>query len=75
MLRDAEGRALARLPATYADALRLRARGLDEPAIATELGLEPQAVGPLVRVATAKLATLLENERHEEPLHPDATRG
>lgn len=52
--------ALARLPETYATALRLRAQGLSEPAIAAELKLEPKAIGPLLRLADAKLTALLE---------------
>jgi hypothetical protein len=50
--------ALGRLPETYAAALRLRARGLDEAAIAAELGLEPEAIRPLLQLAQAKLAAL-----------------
>jgi hypothetical protein len=46
---------LARLPEAYAAALRLRGQGLDEEAIAAQLELEPQAVGPLLRLAKAKL--------------------
>ncbi len=55
-----EENSLARLPEAYAAALRLRRRGLDDTAIAAQLGLEPQAVGPLLRLADAKLATLRE---------------
>jgi DNA-directed RNA polymerase specialized sigma24 family protein len=51
---------LARLPEAYAAALRLRRQGLDEGAIADQLGLERQAVGPLLRLAEAKLAALRE---------------
>jgi hypothetical protein len=50
--------AFGRLPETHATALRLRARGFDEDAIAAALALEPQAVGPLLRIAEAKLVAL-----------------
>lgn len=50
--------AFRRLPETHAAALRLRARGFDHDAIATTLGLEPEAVGALLRIAEAKLAAL-----------------
>lgn len=53
-----EESALARLPETYAAALRLRQKGLEEEAIAEQLDLEPQAVGPLLQLAEAKLAAL-----------------
>jgi hypothetical protein len=49
---------LARLPETYATALRLRARGLDDAAIATALELEPEAIPALLQLAQAKLETL-----------------
>jgi DNA-directed RNA polymerase specialized sigma24 family protein len=51
---------LARLPEGYAAALRLRRQGLDDAAIAERLGLEREAVGPLLQVAEAKLAALRE---------------
>jgi hypothetical protein len=47
-----------RLPETYSRALRLRRDGADEAAIAAQLGIQPQAVGALLRIAEAKLATL-----------------
>jgi hypothetical protein len=50
--------AFARLPETHAAALRLRARGFDEDAIAAALALEPDAVAPLLRIAEAKLGRL-----------------
>lgn len=53
-----EDSALDSLPEAYATALRLRRQGLEEGAIAERLGLEPQAVGPLLRLAEAKLAAL-----------------
>ena len=50
--------AFSRLPETHAAALRLRARGFDQEAIAAALGLEPKTVGPLLRIAEAKLEAL-----------------
>ena len=50
--------AFSRLPETHAAALRLRARGFDDDAIAAVLVLEPGAVEPLLQIADAKLAAL-----------------
>jgi hypothetical protein len=50
--------AFSRLPETHAAALRLRARGFDDDAIAAALGLEPKAVEPLLLIAEAKLEAL-----------------
>jgi DNA-directed RNA polymerase specialized sigma24 family protein len=60
VLSPADARALERLPATYAEALRLREHGETDEAIAARLGIEPEAVEPLVRVAEAKLAALVD---------------
>jgi hypothetical protein len=49
---------LARLPESYARALQLRREGADEAAIAAALSIDPAAVGPLLRIADAKLAAL-----------------
>jgi hypothetical protein len=51
--------ALAELPTVYALALRLRDEGEPPARIARLLGLEPEAVGPLLEVATAKLEEIL----------------
>ena len=51
--------AIDRLPKAYAAALRLQDEGHDEKAIAAQLGLAPPAVGPLLRVAAAKLHSIL----------------
>lgn len=51
--------AIDRLPEAYAAALRLQDEGHDDKAIAIRLGLAPDAVGPLLRVAVAKLHTIL----------------
>jgi hypothetical protein len=53
-----EARALERRPATHAQALRLREHGETDEAFAGRLGIEPEALAPLVRVAQAKLAAL-----------------
>jgi DNA-directed RNA polymerase specialized sigma24 family protein len=50
--------ALQRLPEAYAVALRLHAEGRDD-AIAERLGIGRESVGPLLRLAEAKLARLL----------------
>lgn len=47
------------LPVAYAAALRLQDEGHDNEAIAARLGLAPAAVGPLLRVAAAKLHSIL----------------
>jgi DNA-directed RNA polymerase specialized sigma24 family protein len=49
---------LERLPATYAEVMRLREHGETDEAIAARLGIEPEAVEPLVRIGEAKLAAL-----------------
>jgi DNA-directed RNA polymerase specialized sigma24 family protein len=46
------------LPETYALALRLRAEGLGDDAIARVLEIEAESVGPLLALARAKLAKL-----------------
>jgi hypothetical protein len=51
--------AIDRLPDAYAAALRLQDEGHDDNAIAARLDLAPAAVGPLLRVASAKLHTIL----------------
>jgi DNA-directed RNA polymerase specialized sigma24 family protein len=51
--------ALDELPEVHAAALRLHRAGTDAAGIASELGIEVEAVAPLLRVAEAKLASLL----------------
>ncbi len=51
--------ALLELPETYAVALRLRDEGLERGALAKALEVEPEAVGPLLTLAEAKLAGLM----------------
>jgi hypothetical protein len=52
--------AVQALPDTYAIALRLRDEGAEPDAVARVLALEPEAVGPLLTLAEAKLAGLME---------------
>jgi DNA-directed RNA polymerase specialized sigma24 family protein len=52
-------RAVELLPETYAEALRLQEAGMTE-AIPERLGITPEAVGPLLQLARAKLAALVE---------------
>ena len=59
MLRPTDVQALDRLPSMYAEVLRRRERGEDADAIAVRLGIEPEAVEPLVQVANAKLVALV----------------
>lgn len=49
-------------PAAYATALRLRRAGADHAAIAARLGVAPEAVPTLLRIADAKLAQLLDDD-------------
>jgi DNA-directed RNA polymerase specialized sigma24 family protein len=59
------GTAIDRLPEAYANALRLYDQGHDNQAIAAQLNLPPEVVGPLLRLAAAKLQTILtSNESH-----------
>ncbi|MGW2559136.1 hypothetical protein ACWCXB_07785 [Streptomyces sp. NPDC001514] len=61
--RDPREDALARLPAGYALALRLRNAEVADEMIAARLGIELEALGPLLALAEAKLAAL----RHRAP--------
>ena len=54
--------ALAALPAPYATALIWRAEGATLADLADRLGVAPEAVGPLLRLAEAKLARLMQSE-------------
>jgi len=63
--------ALDELPEVHAAAIRLHRAGIDTAGIAAELGIEVEAVAPLLRVAEAKLAVLLEApDRPEKPGSP-----
>jgi hypothetical protein len=52
--------AIQALPDTYAIALRLRDEGVQPDAVARVLGVEPEAVGPMLTLAEAKLAALMD---------------
>jgi DNA-directed RNA polymerase specialized sigma24 family protein len=52
--------ALAQLPVAYAVALRLSELGVSTDVIAHAVGVEPDAVDPLLRLAHTKLRELLE---------------
>jgi DNA-directed RNA polymerase specialized sigma24 family protein len=56
--------ALKELPEVHAAVLRLHHAGTDAAGIAAELGIDADAVGPLLRVAEAKLTRLLQSPRH-----------
>lgn len=51
--------AMRRLPRAYAVALQLRDEGLNDAELARRLAIEPEAVGPMLAVARAKLAGLI----------------
>lgn len=57
------GDELRALPETYALALRLRAEGLADDAIARVLDIEAESVGPLLALAHSKLAGLEQRRR------------
>jgi DNA-directed RNA polymerase specialized sigma24 family protein len=59
------GDELRALPETYALALRLRAEGLADDAIARVLDIEAESVGPLLALAHAKLAGLEQRRRDD----------
>ena len=65
MTNDAGRRAgaLAELPTAYAVALRLRDEGEAPDRIGRVLGIEPEAVGPLLEVASAKLEEILARDQ------------
>ena len=46
---------MERLPLPYSVALRLRDAGIDDAVIAECLGVEPEALRPLMQIAQAKL--------------------
>ena len=54
---------LGELPEIYAAASRLREAGLDNAALAARLEMPPEAVGPLLRIAAAKLAAVMNEPR------------
>jgi hypothetical protein len=56
---EVRARALRRLPVAHSLALRLRDSGVGEELIAEVLGVDPEALGPLLVVAQAKLDAIL----------------
>jgi len=62
--------AIEQLPETHAAAIRLRARGFDDDAIAKALGLSREAIPSLLRLADDKLAELT----HDDESLPRRTR-
>jgi hypothetical protein len=65
--------ALQALPSTYAIALRLRDEGVEPAAMARVLDVESEAVGPLLTLAEAKLAGLMEPQRASQSAKGDET--
>ena len=59
-VRDPRVEALRRLPPVHSLALRLREAGVPTGLMAECLRIEPEAIGPLLAVAEAKLATILD---------------
>jgi hypothetical protein len=51
--------AIAKLPDAYATALRLRDEDVGNEEIAARLGIELEAVAPLLRIAAAKLGAIV----------------
>jgi hypothetical protein len=55
------------LPTKYARALTLRDQGCNNARIAAELGIVPEGIGTLLRVAEAKLQQLLDDPPEVNP--------
>lgn len=66
--------ALRKLPSAYAFALRLRDADVAPDAIASGLGIDPEALPPLLAIAEAKLAELLGTSGNPAT-GPDAVRA
>jgi hypothetical protein len=58
--------ALRALPGKYAIALRLRDEDVEPDAVARALDVEPEAVGPLLTLAEAKLAGLIGQKGNDD---------
>lgn len=63
---DAREIALRRLPPSYSLALRLRRAGTPADVICEYLGLEPEALDALLRVAEDKLDAAMRRSRRRE---------
>jgi DNA-directed RNA polymerase specialized sigma24 family protein len=53
--------AITRLPATYAAVIEMLDEDASAETIAARLGIDPTAVSPLITVALAKLARLMDS--------------
>jgi DNA-directed RNA polymerase specialized sigma24 family protein len=58
--------ALAKLSEVHAAVLHWQSQGLDHPSMASRLGLDEEAIGPLIKLAEAKLQNVLEQGEQEE---------
>jgi len=67
-----EERAIRKLPETHAAAIRLRARGFDDTAIAAELDLPPESIAQLLRIADEKLKSLTTRPGPHDPADSEA---
>lgn len=68
---DGDPEPLARLPAVYAEALRLARAGLDPRTIAERLGVPTESLPTLFTLAEAKLARAMRSaDSHEETGEP-----
>jgi hypothetical protein len=61
---------LRHLPIALAVALRMSEAGADEALIATALGIEPESVGPLIAVASAKAERIAGAADDGRPIEP-----
>ena len=69
-----EEQAIRKLPETHAAAIRLRARGFDDNAIAAELDLPPESIAQLLRIADEKLNSLTAQPRPHDPAAREVTQ-
>ncbi|MGW4534890.1 hypothetical protein ACWEOI_28485 [Nocardia sp. NPDC004340] len=63
---DPREAALRRLPTAYSLALRLREAGVEPDLICEYLGIEPEALAPLLDIAEAKLTCALQPDGSRE---------
>ena len=64
---DRRREAMRWLPEAYALGLRLKEAGTPEDVICDRLGVEPEALGPLLAVAEAKLTSILDRTDEDPP--------
>jgi DNA-directed RNA polymerase specialized sigma24 family protein len=67
--------ALRRLPLVHAEAIELADQGLDAHELARLLGIDTSAVGPLLRIARAKLAAIETMELSTDPVEVTGEPG